>query len=110
MTVSIMNRVMGAGLATVGALALVWWLVAASSGAKAYAVFIGIATGWIGYVVLIGLTFAFFFHMAAGIRHFVMDLGAGFELKSNRAWAWATVVAAVMLTGLTWLIILNKGL
>jgi succinate dehydrogenase / fumarate reductase, cytochrome b subunit len=110
MTVSIMNRVMGAGLATVGALALVWWLVAASSGAEAYATFIGVATGWIGYIVLIGLTFAFFFHMAAGIRHFVMDLGAGFELKSNRTWAWVTVIAAVLLTGLTWLIILNKGL
>jgi succinate dehydrogenase / fumarate reductase, cytochrome b subunit len=110
MTVSILNRAMGGGLATVGALALVWWLVAASSGAKAYETFMGIATGWIGYVVLIGLTFAFFFHMAAGIRHFVMDLGAGFELKSNRTWAWATVVAAVLLTGLTWLIILNKGL
>jgi succinate dehydrogenase / fumarate reductase, cytochrome b subunit len=110
MTVSILNRVMGGGLATVGALALVWWLIAASSGAKAYAAFMGVATGWIGYVVLIGLTFAFFFHMAAGIRHFVMDLGAGFELKSNRTWAWATVVAAVLLTGLTWLIILNKGL
>jgi succinate dehydrogenase / fumarate reductase, cytochrome b subunit len=110
MTVSIVNRVMGAGLATVGALALVWWLVAASSGETAYATFIGIATGWIGYVVLIGLTFAFFFHMAAGIRHFVMDLGAGFELKTNRTWAWATVATAVVLTGLTWLIILNKGL
>lgn len=110
MTVSILNRVMGAGLATVGVFALVWWLVAASSGAEAYEKFIGIATGWVGYVVLIGLTFAFFFHMAAGIRHFVMDLGAGFELKSNRTWAWATVVVAVLLTGLTWLIILNKGL
>ncbi len=110
MTVSILNRAMGAGLATVGVFALVWWLVAASSGAEAYEKFIGIATGWAGYVVLIGLTFAFFFHMAAGIRHFVMDLGAGFELKSNRTWAWATVIAAVLLTGLTWLIILNKGL
>lgn len=110
MTVSILNRAMGAGLATVGVFALVWWLVAASSGAEAYEKFIGIATGWVGYVVLIGLTFAFFFHMAAGIRHFVMDLGAGFELKSNRTWAWATVVVAVLLTGLTWLIILNKGL
>lgn len=110
MTVSIMNRVMGAGLATVGAFALVWWLVAAASGPDAYKAFIDVATGWIGYVVLVGLTFAFFFHMAGGIRHFVMDLGAGFELKSNRMWAWATVVSAVVLTGLTWLIILSKGL
>lgn len=110
MTVSIVNRVMGAGLATVGAAALVWWLVAAASGPEAYQAFISVATSWFGYVVLVGLTFAFFFHMAAGIRHFVMDLGAGFELKSNRTWAWATVVAAVFLTGGTWLIIMSKGL
>ncbi len=110
MTVSITNRVMGAGLATVGVIALVWWLVAAASGAEAYATFIAVASGWLGYIVLIGLTFAFFFHMAAGIRHFVMDLGAGFELKSNRTWAWATVIAAVLLTGLVWLIIISKGL
>jgi succinate dehydrogenase / fumarate reductase, cytochrome b subunit len=110
MTVSIMNRVMGAGLATVGVLALVLWLVSAASGAEAYATFIGIATGWIGYIVLVGLTFAFFFHMVSGIRHLVMDLGAGFELKTNRTWAWVTVVVAVFLAGLTWLIILNKGL
>jgi succinate dehydrogenase / fumarate reductase, cytochrome b subunit len=109
MTVSITNRVMGAGLATVGALALVWWLVAAASGADAYKTFMDFATGWFGYIVLVGLTFAFYFHMAAGVRHFVMDLGAGFELKSNRTWAWATVVAAVFLTALTWLIILGKG-
>ncbi|MEK6638226.1 MAG: succinate dehydrogenase, cytochrome b556 subunit [Pseudomonadota bacterium] len=110
MTLSIVNRVMGAGLATVGVLALVWWLVAASSGAEAYATFMGIATGWTGYVVLIGLTFAFFLHMAMGIRHFVMDMGAGFDLKANRAWAWVTVIVAVVLTGLTWFVILNKGL
>jgi succinate dehydrogenase / fumarate reductase, cytochrome b subunit len=109
MTVSITNRVMGAGLATVGALALVWWLVAAASGADTYKTFMDFATGWFGYIVLVGLTFAFYFHMAAGVRHFVMDLGAGFELKSNRTWAWATVVAAVFLTALTWLIILGKG-
>jgi succinate dehydrogenase / fumarate reductase, cytochrome b subunit len=59
---------------------------------------------------LVGLTFAFFFHMVSGIRHLVMDLGAGFELKTNRTWAWVTVVVAVFLAGLTWLIILNKGL
>jgi succinate dehydrogenase / fumarate reductase, cytochrome b subunit len=110
MTVSILNRVMGGGLATVGVLTLVLWLVSAASGAEAYATFIGIATGWIGYIVLVGLTFAFFFHMVSGIRHLVMDLGAGFELKTNRTWAWVTVVVAVFLAGLTWLIILNKGL
>ena len=58
----------------------------------------------------IGLSFAFFFHMCAGIRHFVMDAGAGFELKTNRNWAWGTIVASVLMTGTMWLIIFGKAL
>jgi succinate dehydrogenase / fumarate reductase, cytochrome b subunit len=110
MTVSIGNRVMGVGLATVGVIALVWWLTAAASGKDAYNLFLDWADSWIGYVFAIGLTFAFFFHLCAGLRHFVMDVGAGFELKANRMWAWVTLAASIMLTAAVWLIILNKAL
>lgn len=110
MAVSILNRVMGVGLATVGVLGFVWWLVAAASGKEAYDTFMSWATWWPGYVVAVGLTFVFFFHFCAGLRHFVMDIGAGFELNTNRAWAWGTIVASVLLTGLTWLVIMWKGL
>jgi succinate dehydrogenase / fumarate reductase, cytochrome b subunit len=110
MVVSIGNRVMGVGLATVGVIGLVWWLVAAASGPEAYATFIDWADSWIGYVFAVGLTFAFFFHLCAGLRHFVMDVGAGFELTANRNWAWITVAASVVLTGAVWLIILQKGI
>jgi succinate dehydrogenase / fumarate reductase, cytochrome b subunit len=110
MLVSILNRAMGIGLATVGAAALAWWLIAAAAGPEAYATFMACATSWVGYVFAIGLSFAFFFHLCAGIRHFVMDAGAGFELVTNRNWAWLTIVIAVFLTGVVWLVILGKGL
>ena len=110
MAVSILNRAMGVGLSTVGMAALVWWLVAAASGKEAYERFMGWATWWPGTVVAVGLTFTFFLHLLAGLRHFVLDLGAGFELQTNRAWAWATLFGAVLLTGLTWLLIFWKGL
>jgi succinate dehydrogenase / fumarate reductase cytochrome b subunit len=110
MAVSILNRAMGVGLATVGMVCLVWWLVSAASGPEAYGVFMGWAKHWIGYVFAIGLTFTFFFHLCAGLRHFVMDVGAGFELNANRLWAWATLIAPVLLTGATWLLIFWKGL
>jgi succinate dehydrogenase / fumarate reductase, cytochrome b subunit len=110
MAVSILNRVMGVGLATAGVVALVWWLMAASSGPEAYAAFISCASGWMGKVVAIGLTFAFFFHLCAGIRHFVLDMGAGFELKSNRLWALGTFLAAIILTGAVWLSVVYRGL
>lgn len=108
MFISIFNRVMGVGLATVGVVALVWWLTAAASGKDAYDLFLVWANSWIGYVFAVGLTFAFFFHLCMGLRHFVMDVGAGFELGANRQWAWVTVAASVLCTAGVWLVILQK--
>jgi succinate dehydrogenase / fumarate reductase, cytochrome b subunit len=105
MTVSILNRMMGVGLATVGVLALTLWLVALASGPEAYKDFMDLATGWFGYVVAVGLSFAFFLHLCAGLRHFVMDAGAGFELVTNRMWAWGSIIAPVLLTAGLWLLI-----
>lgn len=109
MTVSIINRMMGTGLATVGVIALLWWIIAAASGAEAYEAFLSWARWPWAYIVWVGLSFAFFMHLCAGLRHFVMDIGAGFELTANRAWAWLTMAAAVGLTALFWLAILWKG-
>lgn len=106
MTVSILHRATGDGMATVGAVLLVWFLAALAGGAESYARFLGWFTGswaWLGYVVGIGLTLSLFQHMAGGVRHLVMDAGAAFELKRNRAAALATMVAAVVLTILYWL-------
>lgn len=110
MTVSILNRVMGVGLATVGVMALVWWLVAAASGKDAYDYFLSWADSWYGRIIPIGLSFAFFFHMCAGLRHFVLDIGAGFELRTNRLWALGTIAASVVLTAVMWLIIFGRAL
>jgi succinate dehydrogenase / fumarate reductase, cytochrome b subunit len=120
MAVSILHRVTGTGLATLGAALFVWWLVALASGPEAYAGFaawIGALAGagftvekdaweWIKYAfwaaIGIGLTWAFFQHMLSGIRHFVMDIGAGYELRTNRLWAVMTLVGALLLTALAW--------
>ena len=110
MAVSILNRAMGVGLATVGVVALVWWLAAAATGAEAYAVFMGWATSWIGYVFATGLCWAFSFHLCAGLRHFVMDAGAGFELGTNHRLAWITILASFVLTGAIGLAVLYKGI
>ena len=107
MLVSILNRVTGAGLATLGAAALVWWLAAAASGKDAYGTFVGWATSWIGIVIGVGLSWAFFFHLLGGIRHFVMDMGAGFELSTNKFWANMTMLGSVLLTALFWFAILG---
>ncbi len=109
MAISILHRVTGNGLATVGAMGLVWWLTAAAIGPDAYANFIACATSPIGYLVMVGLTWVFFQHMFSGLRHFVLDIGAGYELKSNKSWSLAVPAAAIIVTGFVWLYILGKG-
>jgi succinate dehydrogenase / fumarate reductase cytochrome b subunit len=106
MTVSILTRVTGVGLATVGVTGFVWWLAALASGPDAYASFMAVAKWPPMLIFPIGLSLAFFFHMLAGIRHFVMDTGSGFELKTNRTGALAVMVGAVVLTLLMWAYIL----
>ena len=117
MLVSILHRVTGSGLALAAAL-LVWWLVAAATSAEAYITFTSVmgwltgagapegAVGWIvyaiGVIVGVGLVWAFFQHTLSGLRHFVMDIGAGYELRTNRTWAVMTIVGSLLLTALFW--------
>ena len=109
MAVSLLNRVTGAGLATVGAALFVWWLAAAATGADAYAKFIACVTSPFGVVVGIGLTWALFFHGFAGLRHFVLDMGAGYELKTNKSWSIAVMLGSVVATAALWLYIFGIG-
>ena len=108
MAVSILHRAAGEGMAFVGIPVFLWWLGALAAGPEAYATFSAIAGAWYGKVVLIGLSWAFFEHMTSGLRHFVLDLGAGYELETNNAWSWAVPAIAIVLTALFWALILLR--
>lgn len=108
MLVSILHRVSGDGLALVGLGVLLYWLGALAGGEQSYAAFSAHASAWYGRIVLVGLTWAFFNHAASGIRHFVLDIGAGYELKSNARWSALTPLLALGLTVATWLTILYR--
>ena len=109
MLVSILHRVTGSGMATVGTLLLVWWLAALAGGAQSYAAFRDVFTtdggslNPLGIIVAVGLTLSLFQHMMTGIRHLVLDTGAGYELRTNKTYAMATMVASVALTAVFWL-------
>ena len=47
--------------------------------------------------------FNFFEHMATGVRHLVLDTGAGYELKRNKIGALACPIIALVLTAAFWL-------
>lgn len=102
MAVSILHRATGSALAVAGGIAFVWWLVAAASGAEAYATFLACATSPFGYLVAVGLTWSFFQHLFSGLRHFVLDIGAGYELKVNRTGSLLTMVGSIVVTLAIW--------
>ncbi len=108
MLVSILHRVSGDGLALAGLGVLLWWLGALASGPAAYETFAWAATTPVGYVVLVGLTWSFFTHMCSGLRHFVMDVGAGYEIGLNRFWSIASPIIAILLTAGFWALILFR--
>lgn len=108
MLTSILHRVTGDGLSLVGLGVLLWWLGAMASGPEAYATFAAVMTSPIGYAVLVGLTWAFFTHMMSGLRHFVLDIGAGYELQTNKLWATLAPIIAILLTIAFWAIIFLK--
>ena len=81
---------------------LVIWLVAAAWGPQAYAPVQAAIASWIGRIVLVGATFAFFLHLCGGIRHLVWDTVHGFELRSIYIGGWAVVIASVALTVAAW--------
>jgi succinate dehydrogenase / fumarate reductase cytochrome b subunit len=116
MLVSILHRATGSALAIGGGLLLIWWLVAAANGPDSYAKFVDLMTSdasgrlnILPALVLVGLTWSFFQHMLSGIRHLVLDVGAGYELKLNKSIAIGTIVGSLTLTVLFWAAILARG-
>ncbi|NNC72683.1 MAG: succinate dehydrogenase, cytochrome b556 subunit [Sphingomonadaceae bacterium] len=112
MLVSILHRVAGSGMAVVGGLLFAGWLLSAAMGESNYACFMGLLTvesgaiNIIGLVFGIGLTWAFFTHLLNGLRHFVLDTGAGYELQANKRWAILVVIGGIVATAALWLYIL----
>jgi succinate dehydrogenase / fumarate reductase cytochrome b subunit len=107
MLVSILHRVTGIALSIAGLGILTWWLTAIALGPEAYSKFVKVATHPVGLVVLIGITWSFFQHLLSGIRHLVMDTGAGFELDTNKRFAVLTIVGSVLLTAALWVYLLG---
>ena len=100
---SVLNRITGIVL-SLGAVALVVWLLAAAAGPEAFSVVQGAIATWAGQILLFVFTFAFFLHLCGGIRHLVWDTVHGFELRSIYISGWVVVIASVALTLTAWVI------
>lgn len=107
MAVSILHRITGGALTVAGLGILTWWLGALAAGEEAYSTFLQAANHPLGLFVLAGLTWAFYQHLFSGLRHLVLDMGAGYDLRVNRFWSVMTITAAAFATALTWAILMG---
>jgi len=98
---SITHRITGMAL-VIGTLVLVYWLLAAASGPEAYASAQALLGSWFGRVVMLGFSYALFFHLCNGIRHLFWDAGLGFELKTAYASGKAVIAVSIALTVIAW--------
>ena len=123
MAISIFHRATGFVLATAGMMTLLWWLSAIGGGAESYATFqtyvvsagkdatgLQTAGNWFFRLLAVAVTYSFFQHLFSGLRHLVLDMGAGYELTANRNWALGAFIAAFFATALTALFVASRAL
>jgi succinate dehydrogenase / fumarate reductase cytochrome b subunit len=107
MAMSIAHRATGVALYC-GTLLIALWLVAAASGPGPYETAQAIAGSFLGRLVLFGYTFALLHHMVGGLRHFVWDMGRGFEPQARMNLAKYSVLVSGGLTVLVWAVALTR--
>jgi succinate dehydrogenase / fumarate reductase cytochrome b subunit len=107
-TLSILHRVTGCAL-TVGLLLFVYWLVAAAKGPDAYASAQAVFEHPVTRILLVGFSFAFFYHLLNGVRHLVWDAGRGFEKSTARTSGMFVFWGAVVLTAILWFFVVRGG-
>ncbi len=106
MAASILTRVTGVG-SYIGLLLVAGWALALASGRDAYEDYIGLLGSIPGQVVLFGFTLSVFYHLAAGFRHLMWDLGKGYEKSAANASAWAAIVFAIVASVAVWALYLS---
>jgi succinate dehydrogenase / fumarate reductase, cytochrome b subunit len=99
---SIAHRAAGIVLA-LGTPFLVWWLIAAASSGDAFAVAQSFFGSWLGLLLLFIWSFAFFYHLANGIRHLMWDTGYGLDLHTTYVSGRIVVAASGVLTLIAWI-------
>ena len=101
MAASILTRFTGIALYG-GALLLAIWALALASGPESYGLFMGLIGSMLGRLILVALTFSVFYHLAAGIRHLVFDVGKGLAPATASLTAWLIIGFAVVATFGVW--------
>ncbi|MEM9707157.1 MAG: succinate dehydrogenase, cytochrome b556 subunit [Pseudomonadota bacterium] len=94
---SIMVRATGIALFGLSIL-LIWWLLAAATSPGAFAFIDGLMRSWVGDVVMLGATWAIFYHMLGRLRHVIWDFGYCLDVPTSEKMAMGMFGLATVLT------------
>lgn len=97
---SILTRITGNAL-LVSAILIIWWFFAAATSEAYFNVVNGFLTSWFGDLILTFSVWGLWYHTLAGIRHLIWDNGYGLELETAETMGWVVIIASVLLTILT---------
>jgi succinate dehydrogenase / fumarate reductase cytochrome b subunit len=104
-SMSILHRVTGIALG-VGTLMLTWWLLSLLGEPQDFDAVQDFLGSTIGRLLLVGWTWALFYHLLNGIRHLVWDTGHGFDLANVYRGGWTAIVLSVLLTAAAWVAVI----
>ncbi|MFT5894142.1 MAG: succinate dehydrogenase / fumarate reductase cytochrome b subunit [bacterium] len=96
------------GIVNSMAIVLLVLLIAGASGSpESYEFMAGVASSWFGKLILFGFTLTLYYHMANGIRHLFWDVGLGLDLETAKKSGNVCLVAAGVMSVITWLVALT---
>ena len=98
---SILHRATGIALA-VGTALVLWGLLALAGGADSFRQFHGFTGSPLGMLLLLGWSWALFYHLCNGIRHLIQDAGAGYAIPQFVRSSWISVIGSIVLTVIVW--------
>lgn len=93
---SILHRISGIAL-FVGSAFIVWFLHQSLSSADGFEQASAAASHWLGRLIIWGVLSALAYHLVAGIKHLIMDMGIGETLEGGHKLAQASVAISLIL-------------
>jgi succinate dehydrogenase / fumarate reductase cytochrome b subunit len=95
--VSITHRI--TGIINILAVTLIcFWVSFLFLGENNYLIIEKFLNSFLGKFLILGFTWSFSFQILSEIRHLIMDLGFGFELKTTKITGSIVIVGSVILT------------
>jgi len=105
--VSIFHRITGI-INVMGLTIICLWIGLLFFGESRYGLINIFFQSYFGKVFIMGFVWSYSFHLLSGIRHIILDLGYGYEIKTANISGIIVIIGSLVLTVLMWLI--GRGL